>query len=116
MRETRTTVRDSNDADVPNYARTLRLRDALGDNGKMIMEAASSKGFELRPVSGFRVSRGIGWEAGIRNRSRRATRGAALPERLAEQPTTELKTRELADCSGRFPQLVGHCCIESSPA
>jgi hypothetical protein len=27
----------------------LQLRDALGDNGKMIMDAASSKGFELRP-------------------------------------------------------------------
>jgi len=27
----------------------LQLRDALGDNGKMIMDVASSKGFELRP-------------------------------------------------------------------
>ena len=48
-RETRTTVRDSNDAGVLNCVRTLQLRDALGDNGKMIMDVASSKGFELRP-------------------------------------------------------------------
>ena len=49
----------------------------------------------------------IGWEAGIRNPSRRAEHVARLPERPAEQATTELKTRELAGRQGFEPRYRG---------